>query len=501
MNSKYKALIVVLFVIVFGVFVFVLYGSHKQQSDVLVTLYKPSIVPLPATKLRAFTNTKNTIALLHSKQDNLTEKYCEKYGIDYFFVPENTWQHLFHLLRSNEYEYAVVLDASVQWIPNNNKPLQRIIQQSGDSELIVSRDATDCSQINSSALILRNTEWSQYKCIQLYLEPQNIQRILMDQVYTSFGQPKNLLKGKKQLDSGLPFNLRCTCVYNEKAFELNHAVANMYPWKDVPGFIEVPKKVLKTKEDTRNFRIPKVLYQTMSSTLLNTDRYKFSVQDWQRLNPEYDYYYFDELDCRKFLEQHFDYKVNMAYNMLLPGAFQADLFRYCLLYINGGCYVDSQVQPLLPLSTVIEPEHEFVSAIDKTSFSLWQGFLCCSPQHPVLKLAIDEAVENVLRRKYFASALNLTGPNLLGMCLNKWLLAFKYRSLKRKLPLTIKLLNHSLLTQPYIKHGNAKFLLTKYYFNKKQLSTNKFNIYQISGKEYYGTAFRNRRVFKLSLLL
>ena len=505
MSKKYTALYVLLCLLVFCVFGYLIYSSAsiKKSGDVIVSLYKPSIVPYPK-KLELQNTSSNSIAALSpAPKNSVTQAYCDKYGIDYIESPaSDVYQYLFHLLRTNKYEYVVLLHPSVIWNPHSEKPLQRLIQQSGDSDLIVSRDDKDPGALNTNFLIFKNTEWSQYKCIELYLHPENIQSILLDQVYTKF-KHKSLLKAKDQLDKGLPYLLQCTCVYNEKAFELDHSDRTTYPWTGVPGFVEVPKVVVSLSKNL-NQKIPAVMYQTMSSTLLNSDLYKFGAQEWRRMNPEYEYYFFDEKDCRKFIEQNFDVNVVRAYNMLLPGAYKADLFRYCLLYIKGGCYLDSQTQPLLPLRTVVKAESEFVSAIDQSRFALWQGFLCCIPGHPVLKLAIDEAVSHILRRKYFSNPLRLTGPQLLGTCLNRWLRKPAYKSLKRKLPPTITLLRHTLSCQPYVCFGKFKFLLTKYFLNEKQLSEKPdsiSSIYQLSGKEHYNLAHRNKRVFKLALLL
>lgn len=506
-----KALLVLLTVVLVGLLVVMCVHVANCYSK-RNTQVKSVVVPLPEKplQLRTSGNNSNT-AVLQSPLTNpsSTQRYCEKYHIDYLLLPEENASfktslgYLFYLLKDSKYEYVVVLQPSVQWHPDSNKPLQRLIQQSGDSDLIVCRDAEHFNQVNTNMLLLKNSEWSRYKCAQLINNLDKVQKLLLDQVYTNY-KHKTLEEAKAQLDLGLPYNLQCTCVYHELAFDLYYPISNgavtVYPWTGVPGYVEVSKLVAPTSATSAPQKVPRVIYQTMSTTLMNTDRYRLSVQMWQQLNPEYEYLYFDELDCRKFIEQHFDKDVVNAYNTLLPGAYQADLFRYCLLYIQGGCYVDSQTQPFLPLRVVINAETKFCSAVDGKEYALWQGFLCAVPKHPVIKMAIDKTVKNIQKRKYFDSCLELSGPDLLGMCVNKWLGRKPKQSLNSRMPPTILFLCHSNRCQPYVYMGSTKFLLTKYYFNKNQLLSSPTSINLISGKEHYGSAHAKKQVFKFPLL-
>ena len=50
--------------------------------------------------------------------------------------------------------------------------------------------------------------------------------------------------------------------------------------------------------------------------------------------------YFNDKACKNFIKQHFGPNVVKAYNMLIPGAYKADLWRLCVLYIHGGIYGD-----------------------------------------------------------------------------------------------------------------------------------------------------------------
>ena len=66
----------------------------------------------------------------------------------------------------------------------------------------------------------------------------------------------------------------------------------------------------------------------------------------RQLNPEFNYYLYDDYDCYKFIKNNFDEDILNTYNSLIPGAYKADLWRYCILYKFGGIYLDIKFEPL-----------------------------------------------------------------------------------------------------------------------------------------------------------
>lgn len=74
-----------------------------------------------------------------------------------------------------------------------------------------------------------------------------------------------------------------------------------------------------------------------------------------------------------------------AYKKLIPNAFKADLFRYCVMYLYGGCYVDIAEVMLDGFNSVLDSETTFLSTVDgvKGSRSIYLnvGFFCSVPGH------------------------------------------------------------------------------------------------------------------------
>lgn len=107
--------------------------------------------------------------------------------------------------------------------------------------------------------------------------------------------------------------------------------------------------------------------------------------------------------------------------MLIPGAYKADLFRYLVLYKEGGVYMDCKSSTILPLRMFISPDIGFVSFRDAILSNIQISFIASVPGHPLLKLCIEMAVNNILYKRYGENSLDITGPQVCGRALNRLL--------------------------------------------------------------------------------
>jgi mannosyltransferase OCH1-like enzyme len=107
-------------------------------------------------------------------------------------------------------------------------------------------------------------------------------------------------------------------------------------------------------------------------------------------NPEYTYRYYNGSERRAFLAHHMSASVLAAYDKLIPLAFKADLFRYSIVYVEGGCYMDISFIFLDHLRHSIRPNDTFVSTLDGFSpnAALNSAFFCASSRNPILYATI-----------------------------------------------------------------------------------------------------------------
>lgn len=160
-----------------------------------------------------------------------------------------------------------------------------------------------------------------------------------------------------------------------------------------------------------NSIIPLNIYQTWHTKNLPVNMKKI-VEKIILNNPVFNYELYDDDDCRNFIKTNFDNKVLNAFDSLIPGAYKADLWRYCILYKNGGIYLDIKYESVneFKFINLTEKEH-WVLDIDK--YGIYNALMVCKPNNQILFKAINKIVENVKNKFYGILPLAPTGPYML----------------------------------------------------------------------------------------
>lgn len=158
--------------------------------------------------------------------------------------------------------------------------------------------------------------------------------------------------------------------------------------------------------------IPKNIFMTWYTKNLSGQISK-NFKNVERLNPEFSIYLYDDTDCLEFIKKHFEIEVLNAYNTLIPGAYKADLWRLCVLYVHGGIYLDIKMQPFnnFKFYNLLYDEHFCKDRLEKC---IYNAILVCKPRNPFLLHVIRYILRNVKNRFYGLDDLHPTGPRLLG---------------------------------------------------------------------------------------
>lgn len=176
--------------------------------------------------------------------------------------------------------------------------------------------------------------------------------------------------------------------------------------------------------------IPRKIIQTGKSPAKSDSRLHKAAETWKKLNPEYTYEFFNDKQCASFIKKHFHTRTLEAFHTLKPGAFKADLFRYCYLYIHGGVYCDMDTEPYKPLRDIIPSNAHFVASSEREIWvkvpAIYQAFIACEPKLPFLLNAIERITINAKTRFYpvpfrsndWNQILSITGPVLLSNAMN-----------------------------------------------------------------------------------
>lgn len=227
-----------------------------------------------------------------------------------------------------------------------------------------------------------------------------------------------------------------------------------------------------------NSVIPLKIYQTWITKELPT-KMKERVELLKSQNPRFEHFLFDDNDCREFIKQHFRPDVLNAYNRLIPGAYKADLWRYCVLFINGGIYMDIKLSCIngFKLIELTEKEH-FVNDRIKP-LSIYNALMVCKAGNPFLYKCIRSIVNNVNNKYYGHSSLDPTGPVLLGNII-----------LQNKLRLNIDIKHYE--NGGYLIYKNRFIISTEY----EEYNSERTKTYEKINLKRYDVMWSERKIYK-----
>jgi mannosyltransferase OCH1-like enzyme len=195
-------------------------------------------------------------------------------------------------------------------------------------------------------------------------------------------------------------------------------------------------------------------------------------------NPRFTHHLYDDNDCREFIQTHFKPDVLDAYDRLIPGAYKADLWRLCVLFINGGIYMDIKFCCVngFKLIELTEKEH-FVK--DRPTNSIYNALMACRKGNLFLYQSIRQIVANVKNKYYGETPLSPTGPKMLGAVM-----------INNKQGINIDITHYD--GGGYIIYKNVFIISTEYpeYNDERVLQNNKIN------KKRYDKMWEERNIYK-----
>lgn len=160
-----------------------------------------------------------------------------------------------------------------------------------------------------------------------------------------------------------------------------------------------------------NSVIPQNIFQTWHTKDLSPLMFA-AIMKIKQANPRFNHFLFDDKECRYFIQKYFASDVLHAYDNLIPGAYKADLWRYCVLFIKGGIYLDIKYVPLNGFKFINLTQSEHL-VVDIDGRSIYNALMICKSGNPTLLRAIRKIVENVRNKYYGENYLSPTGPGLL----------------------------------------------------------------------------------------
>ena len=142
--------------------------------------------------------------------------------------------------------------------------------------------------------------------------------------------------------------------------------------------------------------IPKFIYQTYKSKVIENAELNANIGHIQSLNPYWEYSLYDDADIEDFILKHYGEEVYAYYNRIDSsyGAAKADFFRYLLLYKMGGVYLDIKSTLERPLDDVLLPDEQYIVS---------------APGHPFLRAVILRVMQCIDLYNPWKTGIGLCG--------------------------------------------------------------------------------------------
>ena len=139
----------------------------------------------------------------------------------------------------------------------------------------------------------------------------------------------------------------------------------------------------KSKDSTSS--IPKVIYQTYKNKDLIPQKVYDNIKKYA---PEYKHVIYDDNECLNFIKENFGDELVDLFNKY-AGYHKADIFRYLILYKNGGIYLDIKIELTKPLKDIFNDNNITYTILSMHSSSCMQGVIATPKNNPLFMRLID----------------------------------------------------------------------------------------------------------------
>lgn len=182
--------------------------------------------------------------------------------------------------------------------------------------------------------------------------------------------------------------------------------------------------------------IPRIIHQTYSSSDI-PDEFIENIENLKSNNEGWEYRFYNERDRSIYIRENYGEEIFKVYNSINPnyGAARADLFRYLVIYRDGGVYLDIKSSCAINLDELIDDNDEFflshwpnnkgevfegagifpeLNYVHYGEFQQW--YIISKPNSYFLKVVIDRVINNIENYNPWRhgvskiGVLRLTGP-------------------------------------------------------------------------------------------
>lgn len=183
---------------------------------------------------------------------------------------------------------------------------------------------------------------------------------------------------------------------------------------------DIMKVMASNLEKARTVKIPMVIMQTWKNDHIPS-KWKASQRAIKRHMPEWNYILMTDKDNLMFVTRHFPDFLHYFKSFEYPIQ-RADAIRYMWLYVNGGIYLDLDLEIMKPMDDLFyEDKDLYVVKSSMIENVYTNAFMASKPGLRVMLQCLDEmkAPYAVWHIGKHLKVVNSTGPNMFTTAINK----------------------------------------------------------------------------------
>jgi glycosyl transferase family 25 len=249
--------------------------------------------------------------------------------------------------------------------------------------------------------------------------------------------------------------------------------------KELPDYHNLYVKT-KCKENFEN-----IIYQTYPKKDL-PENMKNINNKMKDINNNYQFVFFDDNDCRNFIETNFKKIILDLYDNILSGTIKADLWKYCILYLNGGIYLDLKFESFNDFKIINLNKNSLV--INHT------GFIISKPKNNLFINLINSLMNNVSTKNYSILPDQISGLSILDKETNDkdFKVSVDKESITFKGKLVLKYYSNYIKEKYLSLPTNLKFLwYNKSIYKESSYTLDKFKILSTKSNNYLKQKLEN----------
>lgn len=152
--------------------------------------------------------------------------------------------------------------------------------------------------------------------------------------------------------------------------------------------------------------IPKIIWQTYKNKNIPYESIE-CIKSWINLNPEYEWIFFDDETCERFIVDHFSSDFVSMYQSLPYGVMKADTWRIAVVYVYGGIYSDIDTNCIQPINFWAK-DYELIVSSEPPTNTIANFCFAATPKHPALYSALENLLKNY-KNPNFMDKIEKTG--------------------------------------------------------------------------------------------